>query len=140
MLPAARVFTKEDPCTKVELHNCFFRGGQYVERAVVEARTEIGENAPKYLVKKGFVLLQTRKWVDYYVPTEQGKAWLHSGILRYLVLHPDRAKDCLELPKGFTRTAAKTGGRNAGMATATHATAPAAAPTAPIRRIIRRRV
>ena len=103
-----RVFTKDDPCTKVELHNCFYRNGQYVERAVVEAKAEIGENAPKYLLKMGFVLAQTRRWVDYYVPTDSGREWLKQGIQRYLVLHPERISDCKELPPGFVRSNART--------------------------------
>ena len=95
------VFTKENPCSKVELHNCFYRGGKYVARPVVEARTVIGVNAPKFLIREGYVIQNSIKGVDFYCPTPAGREWLEKGIARYLGLHPERALDCAELPQGF---------------------------------------
>lgn len=97
-------FTKDNPCTKVDLHNCFFHGARYVNRPVVEAKMEIGENAPKYLIREGYVVVRMIDNVDYYCLTPLGDAWLRTGILRYLTLHPEKAADCKFLPPGFTRS------------------------------------
>lgn len=94
-------FTRDNPVTKVELHNCFYKHGRYIDRPVVEAKTEIGENAPKYLVSRGYARVRTEKNVDYYSLTADGNNWLRQGILRYLALHPERLIDVRERPAGY---------------------------------------
>lgn len=122
-------FTKENPCTKIDLHNCFYRGGRYVNRPVVEAKTEIGENAPKYLIREGLVVVREIAGVDTYVLTPEGDQWLRTGILRYLALHPDRAGECKFPPPGYRSITPQVRRR----------TAPAKAVSAPSRAIVRRR-
>ena len=95
------VFDRANPCSKVELQNCFFKRGAYVSRRLVEAQTIIGVNAPKFLMRQGYAVLQTERGVDYYALTKEGRDWLSTGILRYLELHPERAIDCVELPLGY---------------------------------------
>lgn len=95
-----KVFTRDNPCTKVDLHNCFFRGGRYVNRPVVEAKAEIGENAPKYLIREGLVVMREIGGVDTYCVTPKGDQWLRTGIVRYLELHPERLRDCTFPPPG----------------------------------------
>lgn len=122
-------FTKDNPCTKVDLHNCFYRGGRYVNRPVVEAKTEIGENAPKYLIRENLVVVREIAGVDTYVLTPEGDSWLRTGILRYLALHPERAKDCKFPPPGYRSVAPQV-----------RRTRPSAAPVSPPpRAIVRRR-
>lgn len=86
-----RVFTRDDPCTKVHLHNCFCQGGKFVPRAVVEARGEIGVNAIKYLLREGLATATTKAGVDYWTLTTEGQAWLTKGLARHLELHPEQA-------------------------------------------------
>lgn len=83
-----KVFSREEPCTKVDLFNCFSRGGVYVPRAIVEARGEIGVNAIKYLVKKDLAEITEEGNVAYWVLTDEGETWLSEGLARHLVLHP----------------------------------------------------
>jgi hypothetical protein len=123
-----KVFTRENPCTKIDLHNCFYSSGAYRPRKVIEARMEIGLNAPKYLIREGYVTERHYEGADWYCPTPEGDAYLRNGILRFLVLHPDRARECKELPPGYVRTAAKKAAK-------TSPTPPAAAP-----RIVHRRM
>lgn len=95
-----KVFTRDNPCTKVDLHNCFVGpDGKYRRRAVVEARAEIGENAPKYLLKQNFAVYRTEKNIDYYELTEAGKAWLKTGLDGHLRRHPDDARHVLKTRK-----------------------------------------
>lgn len=95
------VFDRANPCSKVELHNCFFKKGAYVSRRLVEAQTIVGVNAPKFLMRQGYAVLQAERGVDYYALTREGRDWLSTGLLRYLELHPERAIDCVELPIGY---------------------------------------
>jgi hypothetical protein len=94
-------FDRANPCTKVDLHNCFYRAGKYVPRRVIEARSDIGLNAPKYLLREGYATETTVGNADFYILTEEGKAWLSKGIRRYLELHPEAVLDCREPPVGF---------------------------------------
>jgi len=97
---APRLFTRDDPCTKIDLHNAFWRDGKYQDTPVVDARAVIGLNAPKYLLREGFIQERSIGGVDWYVVTWKGKAWLRSGIIRFLELHPERAGECNEPPPG----------------------------------------
>lgn len=85
-------FTTEEPCSKVDLSNCFTRGGKYVRRAVVEARGEIGINAIKYLLKKGYANAVETDSIDWWVLTPSGEKWLAQGLARHLELHPADAR------------------------------------------------
>ena len=86
-----RVFDREHPCTKVELFNCFWDPVRkdWRPRAVVEARGEIGDNAPKYLLKKGYARTFGRQFVDWYELSETGKDWLVKGLAAHLKRHPE---------------------------------------------------
>lgn len=93
-----KVFTREDPCTKIDLHNAFFRDGKYQDTPVVDARAIIGLNAPKYMIREELMTEQLRGGVDWYVLSYKGKQWLRTGIIRFLELHPERAGECKEPP------------------------------------------
>lgn len=98
-----RIFTREQPCTKVELYNCFKASKGFVRRPVVETRGEIGINAPKYLRKANYAILLNDEDVDYLVLTMGGQKWLIDGINRHLELHPGDAA-LLKYPVPATRT------------------------------------
>lgn len=92
-----KVFSREEPCTKIDLFNCFRRGGKYVPRPVVETRGEIGENSPKYMLREGYARMLAQRGIDYLVLTEKGEAWLTRGVRRYVEIHPAEAEK-LEQP------------------------------------------
>lgn len=96
----ARKFSREQPCTKVEIHNCFFDGRQYTKRPVVEVKMEVGDNVPKYLVREDYVSFVLLAGVDYYELTVDGEEWLRAGLKRYLELHPERASDVVQAATG----------------------------------------
>jgi hypothetical protein len=124
-MKAARVFTRDDPCTKVHLWNCFTDArGNLIDRPMVDAKMEIGDNAPKYLIREGYVRARIIGGVDWYVLTESGKTWLRDGTIRYLELHPEARKDCRNPPG----KPAPVGRR----------TRPAKPPETPVKRVIRR--
>ena len=97
-----REFTRDQPCTKVDLWNAFRRDGRFVSRAFVEVRGEIGINAPKYLRREGFAIMVEEKGIDYLCLTKTGVDWLTRGVVRYLELHPEEmAKLEQPLPRGI---------------------------------------
>lgn len=94
-----KVFTRDAPCTKVHLWNCF-RGVvahalRFVARPVVEAQGEIGKNSAKHMIGKGYLVYRTVGNIDYYVLTAKGEAWLADGLAAHLRRHPDQASSVL---------------------------------------------
>lgn len=88
----AKVFTRENPCDKVDLYLCFFGSdGKPRRRAVVEARGEIGLNAIKYLLREEYAIKFEESGVDWWELTAEGKEWLTAGLTRHLELHPEHA-------------------------------------------------
>lgn len=94
-----RTFTREDPCTKVHIWNCFMGAGGFKPVAVVHSRAEIGLNTPKYLKREGFVEVIEDKGVEYYRLTAEGEDWLRKGLNRHLELHPADVENVLHLSK-----------------------------------------
>ena len=86
-----KVFTRDEPCTKVDIHNCFTSPTGYAPVPVVTARGKIGLNVPKYLLREGFAVAVSIKNIDYYDLTTTGVEWLEKGLKRHLELHPDDA-------------------------------------------------
>lgn len=85
----AAKFTRESPCTKLELWNCFRSAKGYLPVPVVNAKAQIGDNAPKYMLREGYIRLSTVAGVDYYLLTTEGARWLEKGIARHVELHPE---------------------------------------------------
>lgn len=94
MKPA--VFTRDNPCTKVHIWNCFRSGDKFVMVPVVNAQSIIGVNTPKYLLRERFAVAVSRASVDYYALTKEGAQWLTAGVKRHLELHPSDAEKLTE--------------------------------------------
>lgn len=93
MKPEVAKFTRDRPVTKLQLWNTFYgeRGFRAVQ--VDAAKAEIGANAPRYLLRKGYIKEIDTGAVLSYTMSEIGKKWLTQGIVRYLNNHPaDRGK------------------------------------------------
>ena len=82
-------FSRDQPCTKVDLWNAFRRGLVFTPRPFGEVRGGVGVNAPKYLRREGYAVMVEKDGIDYLALTDKGRAWLTSGLLRYLELHPE---------------------------------------------------
>lgn len=88
-----KVFTRDNPCTKVDLHNCFMSDGSSKPVPAIVGRGIIGVNAIRYLVNSGYARKYESGGVDYWELTESGVDWLTKGLARHLKLHPeDRVK------------------------------------------------
>ena len=91
------VFTRDNPVTKVHIWNAFAAPCGTKAKAgvpVVEVRAKIGLNAPKYLIRENYISLRAGINVDTYVMSKLGWAWLHTGLLRHLELHPGDLAKC----------------------------------------------
>jgi hypothetical protein len=97
--PEPRVFTKDNPCTKLDIWNCFRGPNGFVAQPVVEAQTFIGANVPRVMEREGRLVKKTIKNTDYYVLTEAGEEWLAEGFARYLKNHPSHASQAVYLPR-----------------------------------------
>lgn len=97
-MPEVKVFSKSNPCTKVDLYNCFMTAQGYQRRAVVEAQAEIGANSPKYLLREGYAVYRTHRGIDYYELTREGQDWLTKGLEGHLKRHPDDRRLVKQFP------------------------------------------
>lgn len=101
MKPEVRVFTKDRPCNKSDIWNCFRGKRGFRKVQVDEAHSIVGVNAPKNMLKNGYVEVETARNREQYVLTDAGQAWLTKGILGFLKRHPDEAGSVKNLPKSL---------------------------------------
>ena len=86
--PEVKVFDRGNPCTKVDIWNCFRGARGFIKVQVDEAKAVIGANVPRVMEREGRLVCSAVRNVDYYVLTEEGKVWLDKGIRSYLKNHP----------------------------------------------------
>lgn len=86
-----RVFSRDDPCTKKHLYECFWdtEGMRFRKVLVTEALSLIGRNAPRYMLGTGYISLEVTPRAEFYRLTEAGEEWLLRGIASYAKNHPD---------------------------------------------------
>mgnify|MGYP001814864318 CR=1 FL=1 len=99
MKPKIRQFTRDDPCTTIHFWNCFKgrRGFRHVQ--VDEARADIGINAPRNMLNKGYVTIIEKGQGEYFCLTPEGESWLIKGVRAYVKNHPNERGDALMLPR-----------------------------------------
>lgn len=91
MKPPPAVFTRQHPCTKLHLWNCFRGRRGFLTVPVVQAQALIGVNAPRVMERAGNLTRVVLRNVDYYRLTPEGEAWLTNGASAYLRNHPSDA-------------------------------------------------
>lgn len=99
MKPEVRVFTKDQPCTKKELWECFRGRRGFRKVQVAEAQSVIGKNAPKNMLRNGYAEVVSHRRAEYYQLTDKGQEWLQKGILSFAKRHPEVAEQIPYLPK-----------------------------------------
>ena len=88
MKPEVRTFTRESPCTKKDLWQCFRGPTGYRRVLVAVAHSQIGVNAPRVMERQGYLVKETTAQGDYYTLTKDGRSWLEKGIRAYVKNHP----------------------------------------------------
>ena len=101
MKPEVKVFTRDNPCTKLDVWNCF-RGSRGFRRVQVdEAHSIVGLNAPRNMLKNGYITIVEHRQSEYYALTASGVKWLSSRFKKYLERHPNDRKRAKNVPKSF---------------------------------------
>lgn len=98
MKPIAKVFTKDNPCTKLDIWQCFRIATGFRRVPVGEAHTYIGLNVPRVMEREGRLLRVEDQGIEYYELTTDGGNWLAEGFRRYLKNHPSRVSRAKHLP------------------------------------------
>ena len=101
MKPTVKVFTKEAPCTKLEIWNCFRAATGFVRIPVIIAQSHIGANVPRVMEREGRLIISEQRGIEYYVLTEEGVDWLYEGFRRYLKNHPAHVALANNLPNSW---------------------------------------
>lgn len=108
MKPEVRTFTRENPCTKKDLWQCFRGPAGYSRVLVSVAHSLIGVNAPRVMERQGYLVKDQTAQGDYFMLTAPGQAWLEKGIRAYVKNHPaERGEvqylDTVQLARRVTR-------------------------------------
>lgn len=99
--PAPAVFTRSNPCTKLDIWNCF-RGVRGFKRVQVdEAHAVIGVNAPRNMLTNGYVTVIEKGNSEYYALTNTGVTWLSVKFKNYLRNHPASRGSAVNVPATF---------------------------------------
>lgn len=101
MKPEPARFTKSEPCTKLEIWQCFRTRRGFSPVQIDAAHAVIGLNAPRYLKRKGYVVQVDHDNREVYVLTEEGKNWLLNGMLNFVIRHPERREEAKYLPSDW---------------------------------------
>jgi len=91
MRPEPAKFTKDNPCTKKHIWNCFAGPQGLRPVSVVAAQAQIGVYVPRVMERNARLVCKTVKGTDYYELTPEGEEWLTAGIRSYLKNHPSEA-------------------------------------------------
>lgn len=97
--PPVAEFTRDNPCTKLHIWNCFRGRRGFVRVQVDEAKAQIGANAPRVMERNGRLVQVSSTKADYFELTDDGKKWLLQGFGRYLKNHPDHRSRAKHIPK-----------------------------------------
>ncbi|MCK5307112.1 MAG: hypothetical protein KAJ73_00740 [Zetaproteobacteria bacterium] len=101
MKPQVRKFTKEDPCTKLEIWNCFRSQRGFLQIQIAVAESIIGENVPRFMIKEGRLEWVEEDHIEYYRLTDEGRKWLLRGFANYLKRHPKMKHKANFLPQNL---------------------------------------
>lgn len=77
-------FSKDQPCTKIEIWNCFRARTGFRVVPVVEARRMMGRSVPNHLVREGKAEHVTNRRGECLKLTPDGEQWLTEGTERYV--------------------------------------------------------
>jgi hypothetical protein len=88
MRPAPAQFTKDSPCTKRHIWQCFYGPKGFTRVPVVEAQAKIGVNVPRVMERERRLVVVKLSGVDFYALTPEGEVWLRAGIEAYCRNHP----------------------------------------------------
>ncbi len=89
MKPEIKEFSREKPCTKVDIWNTFRGPNGFLRVPVVLVQSKIGVNVPRVMVRGGRLLKKLVSNVDYYYLTASGEQWLSEGLLGVVKRHPE---------------------------------------------------
>lgn len=101
MKPPVAVFSKEKPCSKLQIWNAFRGRRAFGSVLVVDAQAQIGVNVPRIMEREGRLVRREVAGQDIYTLTPDGEGWLFAGMQAYLKNHPADVEKANFLPRGF---------------------------------------
>lgn len=102
--PAVREFSKDSPCTKADIWECFRGPSGYLRVQVDVVYSRIGKSVPRVLERDGKAVRLNTARGDFYELTDFGRDWLDKGIRNFLKNHPYRRSELSYPPDGGATT------------------------------------
>jgi hypothetical protein len=96
--PQPRRFSRSNPCTKLDLWNAFRGKRGFIRVQVDVAHSMIGLNAPRYMLKNGYLEHFEQRNVEFYRLTADGEYWLYEKFSRLTKKHPEWLDEAANLP------------------------------------------
>lgn len=96
-----RVFTRERACNKADIWNCFRARSGFRIVAKDEARSIVGANAPRVMLKAGRIEEVEHKGKTCLKLTKKGEKWATNGVTSYLRNHPDQKAEVKNTTKAI---------------------------------------
>jgi len=101
MKPKIKKFTKDNPCTMVDIWNCFRIKNGFRNVQIGEAQSLIGINVPNYMLRMNRLVIFEIRREEYYVLTHDGAEWLERKFTRYLQSYPESKNLVKYLPSKY---------------------------------------
>lgn len=100
-----KVFSRENPCNKADIWNTFRGRVGFRIVPVEEARSMIGANAPRVMLKAKRIEKVEHKGKDCLRLTKAGEKWSKAGVISFLRNHEDRRSEVKHVTKAMVAEA-----------------------------------
>lgn len=100
-----KVFSRENPCNKADIWNCFRSRAGFRIVPVAEAKSILGANAPRVMLKAERIEKVTHKGNECLRLTKAGEKWSKKGVISFLRNHEDRRSEVKHVTKAMVAEA-----------------------------------
>ena len=100
-----KVFSRDGACNKSHIWNCFRARSGFRIVPKDEAKSFVGANAPRVMLKAKRVEEVEHKGKTCLRLTKKGETWAKKGIISYLRNHPDRHSQVKNVTKAMLKEA-----------------------------------
>lgn len=100
-----KVFSRGNACNKADIWNCFRGRAGFRIVPVEEAKSIVGANAPRVMLKANRLEKVEHKGKDCLRLTKAGEKWSKAGVISFLRNHEDRRSEVRHVTKAMLKEA-----------------------------------
>ena len=88
-----KIFSRDNACNKADIWNTFRTRAGFRIVAIDEAKSTLGANAPRVMLKAKRIEKVAHKGKDCFRLTKTGEKWSRKGVVAFLRNHEDRRSE-----------------------------------------------